>query len=49
MTLASSLVALAVLFGTTVSTHHSFAMYDQKKVVTLTGVVKQFVCPVIKL
>jgi hypothetical protein len=43
MTLASSLVVLAVLFGTTVSTHHSFAMYDQKKVVTLTGVVKQFV------
>jgi hypothetical protein len=43
MTLASSLVVLAVLFGTTVSTHHSFAMYDQKKVVTLTGVIRQFV------
>ena len=34
---------LAVLFETPVSTHHSFAMYDQNKVVTLTGVVKQFV------
>lgn len=33
----------AVLLGTTVSTHHSFAMYDQTKVVTLTGVMKQFV------
>ena len=43
MTLAASLVAVAVLFEATVSTHHSFAMYDQKKVVTLTGVVKQFV------
>jgi hypothetical protein len=41
--MAGSLAALAVLLGTTVSTHHSFAMYDQKKVVTLTGVVKQFV------
>ena len=35
--------ALLVVFGTTVSTHHSFAMYDQTKVVTLTGVMKQFV------
>jgi len=34
---------LAVLVSITVSAHHSFAMYDQKKVVTLTGVVKQFV------
>ena len=34
---------LAVLFETPVSTHHSFAMYDQTKVVTLTGVMKQFV------
>ena len=36
-------VALAVAFGTIVSAHHSFAMYDQNKVVTLTGVMKQFV------
>jgi len=35
--------ALAVLFQAPVSTHHSFAMYDQTKTVTLTGVVKQFV------
>ena len=41
--MAACLVLAVVLFGSTVSTHHSFAMYDQKKVVTLTGVVKQFV------
>ncbi|HLG56251.1 MAG TPA: DUF6152 family protein [Vicinamibacterales bacterium] len=41
--IAASLAVLAVLFEIPVSTHHSFAMYDQKKVVTLTGVVKQFV------
>jgi hypothetical protein len=35
--------SLAVLLQITVSAHHSFAMYDQKKVVTHTGVVKQFV------
>ena len=42
-TTAAALAALAVLFETPVSTHHSFAMYDQNKVVTLTGVMKQFV------
>ena len=42
-TLAGSLALLAVLFEVPVSTHHSFAMYDQTKTVTLTGVVKQFV------
>jgi Family of unknown function (DUF6152) len=41
--MAASLAVFAVLLGTTVSGHHSFAMYDQKKVVTFTGVVKQFV------
>jgi hypothetical protein len=41
--MAASLALLAVLFETPVSTHHSFAMYDQGKVVTLTGVVKQYV------
>ena len=42
--IATALAAsLAVLLQIPVSTHHSFAMYDQKKVVTLTGVVKQFV------
>jgi hypothetical protein len=41
--IVASLVVVAVLFEVPVSTHHSFAMYDQTKVVTLTGVVKQFV------
>jgi hypothetical protein len=44
---ASAMVAcmavMALLFEAQVSTHHSFAMYDQTKVVTLTGVMKQFV------
>ncbi len=40
---AASMAAVAVVFETPVSTHHSFAMYDQNKVVTLTGVMKQFV------
>jgi hypothetical protein len=31
------------LFVTPASSHHSFAMYDQSKTVTLTGVVRQFV------
>jgi hypothetical protein len=42
-TLAVSLALLAVLFEVPVSTHHSFAMYDQTKTVTLTGVVTRFV------
>ena len=40
---AAGIAALAVVFATPASTHHSFAMYDQNKVVTLTGVMKQFV------
>jgi Family of unknown function (DUF6152) len=43
LTTAVSLAMLAVLFEVQVSTHHSFAMYDQNKTVTLTGVVRQFV------
>ena len=43
LTAAAGLALLAVVFQTPVATHHSFAMYDQAKVVTLTGVVKQFV------
>src|SRR5687767_15694911 len=43
ITTAAALAALAVVLETPVSTHHSFAMYDQSKVVTLTGVVKQYV------
>lgn len=40
---AASLAVMVVLLETPVSTHHSFAMYDQTKVVTMTGVMKQFV------
>ena len=43
LALAALLAGLAVLFEGPVSAHHSFAMYDQTKTVTLTGVVKQFV------
>ena len=43
LTTAVPVALLAVLFETPVSTHHSFAMYDQTKVVTLTGVARQFV------
>jgi hypothetical protein len=39
---AGTLLSMA-LFVTPASSHHSFAMYDQEKTVTLTGVVKQFV------
>ena len=42
-TMAACLALMAVLFEVPVSTHHSFAMYDQTKTVTLTGVVKRFV------
>ena len=42
-TMAASLVLLAGLFEVPVSTHHSFAMYDQTKTVTLTGVETRFV------
>ena len=41
--IATSAVLCTALFVTPVSSHHSFAMYDQSKSVTLTGVVKQFV------
>ena len=41
--LAGCSILLAALVAIPVSAHHSFAMYDQTKVVTLTGVVKQFV------
>ena len=33
----------AAVSGSVVTAHHSFAMYDQAKVVTVTGVVKQYV------
>ena len=35
--------ALAVVFTTAAWAHHSFAMYDQSKTVTITGAVKQYV------
>jgi hypothetical protein len=41
--MALPLALLAVLLETPVSSHHSFAMYDQTRTVTLTGVVRQFV------
>ena len=40
---AASIALLAGLLEAPVSTHHSFAMYDQTKTVTLTGVVTRFV------
>jgi hypothetical protein len=43
LTWVAALAAMGVLLETPASTHHSFAMYDQNKVVTLTGVMKQFV------
>ena len=41
--LAACSFLLVVLIAVPISAHHSFAMYDQTKEVTLTGVVKQFV------
>src|SRR5215475_1024694 len=43
LTTAAAGALLLGLFVTPASSHHSFAMYDQNKTVTLTGVVKQFV------
>ena len=41
--IAAAAAMTAVLFEAPAFTHHSFAMYDQNKVVTVTGVVKQYV------
>jgi hypothetical protein len=43
LTTASAVAVLAVAFEPTAFGHHSFAMYDQSKTVTVTGVVKQYV------
>jgi len=43
LTTAAAAAALAVVFQAAASGHHSFAMYDQAKVVTVTGAVKQYV------
>ena len=40
--IASAAVMVALVWSAP-SAHHSFAMYDQKKVVTLTGAITQFV------
>ena len=42
-TMAACLALMAGLSEVPVSTHHSFAMYDQTKTVTLTGVLTRFV------
>ena len=39
----ASAAVMTALVGGALSAHHSFAMYDQKKVVTLTGAIRQFV------
>ena len=41
--IAAGALLCTALFVTPASSHHSFAMYDQSKTVTLTGAVKQFV------
>src|SRR4051812_24859868 len=43
LTTAGSMAVLAAATVVPVLAHHSFAMYDQTKTVTLTGVVRQFV------
>ena len=43
LTMAGSLAVLAAVTAVPVVAHHSFAMYDQSKTVTLTGIVRQFV------
>lgn len=40
--IAIGTILCIVLFVTPALPHHSFAMYDQEKTVTVTGVVKQF-------
>jgi len=42
-TIAAAVALLLGLLATPALSHHSFAMYDQNKTVTLTGVAKQFV------
>ena len=43
LTTVAAVALLVGLFVTPALSHHSFAMYDQNKTVTLTGVAKQFV------
>lgn len=41
--MVAAAAVVAGVFSTAAFAHHSFAMYDQSKTVTITGVVKQFV------
>ena len=41
--LAAAAIVAAALLQAPLFAHHSFAMYDQNKTVTVTGVVKQYV------
>jgi hypothetical protein len=43
LTMTAAGAVLLALFAMPALSHHSFAMYDQNKTVTLTGVMKQFV------
>jgi hypothetical protein len=43
LTMTAAAAVLLALFAMPALSHHSFAMYDQNKTVTLTGVAKQFV------
>ena len=43
LTMTAAATVLLALFAMPALSHHSFAMYDQNKTVTLTGVAKQFV------
>jgi hypothetical protein len=43
LTMTAACTVLLALFAMPALSHHSFAMYDQNKTVTLTGVAKQFV------
>src|SRR5437016_13639022 len=43
LTMVAPVALLLALFVTPALSHHSFAMYDQTKTVTLTGAAKQFV------
>ena len=43
LTMIAAGAVLLALFAMPALSHHSFAMYDQNKTVTLTGVAKQFV------
>jgi Family of unknown function (DUF6152) len=43
LTMTAAAAVLLTLFAMPALSHHSFAMYDQNKTITLTGAAKQFV------